>query len=154
MERHETTMSLQVLRRRDLKPPLRAVRTRPDDRSGKETEEVREVARIGGRPRLPALRFPVGAEAREFYQRFHPGTSPAEWNDWHWQFRARIRSLAELSRVFKLSEDECAAVPYAGSAENPGRTFCNEASTALHRGVEVPRKAESIDGARLTGARP
>ena len=64
-------MSLQVLRRRDLKPPLRAVRTRPDDRPGKETEEARDVARIGGRPRLPALRFPVSGEAREFYQRFY-----------------------------------------------------------------------------------
>src|SRR5262245_44046087 len=103
-------MSLQVLRRRDLKPPLRAVRTRPDDRSGKETEEARELARIGGRPGLPTLLFPVSSEAREFYQRFYPGTSAVEWNDWHWQFRARIRSLSELSRIFKLSPDECAAV--------------------------------------------
>jgi lysine 2,3-aminomutase len=103
-------MSLQVLRGRELKPPLRAVRTRPGVSPGKETEEASELPRIGGRPRLPALRFPVGAETREFYQRFYPGTSAADWNDWHWQFRARIRSLAELSRVFKLSPDECAAV--------------------------------------------
>jgi len=116
VERHETTMSLQVLRRRDLKPPLRAVRTRPDERSGKETEEARDVARIGGRPRLPALRFPVGPETREFYQRFYPGTSATDWNDWHWQFRTRIRSLAELSRIFKLSPDERAAV---GRHEGP-----------------------------------
>ncbi len=110
MERRETRMSLQVLRGRELKPPLRAVRTRPGVSPGKETEEASELPRIGGRPRLPALRFPVGAETREFYQRFYPGTSAADWNDWHWQFRARIRSLAELSRVFKLSSDECAAV--------------------------------------------
>src|SRR5437868_6377567 len=103
-------MSLQVLRGRELKPPLRALRTKPGDSSGSQTEEASELPRIGGRPRLPALRFPVGAETREFYQRFYPGTSAAEWNDWHWQFRARIRSLAELSRIFKLSADERAAV--------------------------------------------
>src|SRR5205814_7501861 len=110
VERHETTMSLQMLRGREVKPPLRAVRTRPDDNSGSQTEEASELPRIGGRPRPPALRFPVGAETREFYQRFYPGTSAAEWNDWHWQFRARIRSLSELSRIFKLSPDERAAV--------------------------------------------
>ena len=110
MERHETTMSLQVLRRRELKPPLRAVRTKPGSSCGSQREEAAEIARIGGRPKLPPLRFPVSAEAREFYQRFYPGSSPAEWNDWHWQFRARIRSLAELSRIFKLSPDERAAV--------------------------------------------
>jgi lysine 2,3-aminomutase len=56
------------------------------------------------------LRFPVGSEARAFYRRFFPGTSTAEWNDWRWQMRARIRSLEELGRIFRLSEDEYAAV--------------------------------------------
>jgi lysine 2,3-aminomutase len=52
------------------------------------------------------LRFPVGEETRAFYKRFYPGTSTAEWNDWHWQFQARIRSLDMLEKVFVLSEDE------------------------------------------------
>ena len=116
MERHETTMSLQVLRGRDLKPPLRALRTKPGDSSGSQKEEAAKIARIGGRAKMPPLRFVVGAQAREFYQRFYPGSSVAEWNDWHWQFRARIRSLAELSRIFKLSADERAAV---GRHEGP-----------------------------------
>src|SRR5436305_2282729 len=102
-------MSLQMLRGRELKPPLRAV-PEPGGESGKETEEASKLPRIGGGQKLPPLRFPVGAETREFYQRFYPGTSAAEWNDWHWQFRARIRSLSELSRIFKLSLDERAAV--------------------------------------------
>jgi lysine 2,3-aminomutase len=103
-------MSLQLLRGRELKPPLRALRERPENSSGIHPEQTMGLPRIGaGRPRA-ALRFPVGVDARAFYQRFYPGTSAADWNDWHWQFRTRIRTLAELSRIFVLSEDERSAV--------------------------------------------
>src|SRR5579871_6254335 len=103
-------MSLQVLRRRDLKPPLRAVRTKPGDSSGDQTGKPIELPIIGIQPRKAALPFPVGPDARAFYQRFFPGTSATEWNDWHWQFRARVRTLDDLSRIFVLSDDERAAV--------------------------------------------
>ncbi|HEY3638119.1 MAG TPA: KamA family radical SAM protein [Rhizomicrobium sp.] len=103
-------MSLQVLRRREVKPPLRAVRTKPGDSLGDQTENAIRLPTIGVKPRGAALRFPVSAEARAFYQRFFPGTSATDWNDWHWQFRARIRSLSDLDRVFVLSEDERGAV--------------------------------------------
>ncbi|HTW36016.1 MAG TPA: KamA family radical SAM protein [Rhizomicrobium sp.] len=52
----------------------------------------------------------MGAETQAFYRRFYPGTSSADWNDWHWQFRTRIRTLDELGRVFRLSDDEASAV--------------------------------------------
>jgi lysine 2,3-aminomutase len=55
-------------------------------------------------------RFPVSAAARDFYKRFYPDTGPDQWNDWRWQVRARIRDLAELKRIFVLSEDEARAV--------------------------------------------
>lgn len=109
-------MSLQVLRGRELKPPLRALRSKPDDRFGHHTEEATQLPTIGPKPHRAALRFPVSAESRAFYQRFYPGTSAAEWNDWHWQFRARIRSLADLSRIFVLSDNERLAV---GRHEGP-----------------------------------
>jgi lysine 2,3-aminomutase len=57
-----------------------------------------------------ALRFPVNSKTRAFYKAFYPGTSTVEWNDWRWQMRARIRSLEELSRIFRLSSDEYDAV--------------------------------------------
>ncbi|HVU19609.1 MAG TPA: KamA family radical SAM protein [Rhizomicrobium sp.] len=56
------------------------------------------------------MRFPVGADTKAFYRRFYPNTSTVEWNDWRWQMRVRIRSLAELSRIFRLSDDERSAV--------------------------------------------
>ncbi|MEI9932580.1 MAG: KamA family radical SAM protein [Rhizomicrobium sp.] len=103
-------MSLHALRRREGKPPLRTVRPQPDTQT---QDHIRDKAglKIGvGLHRPVVLRFPVGTETKAFYRRFYPDTSAADWNDWRWQMRVRIRSLAELSRIFKLSEDERGAV--------------------------------------------
>src|SRR5262249_55926127 len=63
-----------------------------------------------------ANRFPVSAEAREFYKRNFPGTTADDWNDWRWQARSRIRTLEQLERVFDLSKDErAAALRHKGS---------------------------------------
>lgn len=68
-----------------------------------------------GAPRLDAVvvrmeRFPVGPATRAFRKRFYPEVEQLEWNDWRWQARARIRTLAELERIFVLSDDERDAV--------------------------------------------
>ena len=55
-------------------------------------------------------RFPVGDQARDFRKRFFPEASADDWNDWRWQLRKRIRTLADLERVFRLSEEERTAV--------------------------------------------
>ena len=57
-----------------------------------------------------AERFPVGPVTRAFRKRYFPEVELAQWNDWRWQARARVRTLAELERVFGLSEDERDAV--------------------------------------------
>ena len=57
-----------------------------------------------------AERFPVGPVTRAFRKRYFPEVELAQWNDWRWQARARVRTLAELERVFVLSEDERDAV--------------------------------------------
>ena len=44
-------------------------------------------------------RFPVGPQARAFRKRFYPEVEAAQWNDWRWQARTRIRTLAELERM-------------------------------------------------------
>lgn len=62
------------------------------------------------RPRRPAARFPIAPERRAFRKRFYPEATAEEWNDWRWQARNRIRSLAQLERIFALSPDERAAV--------------------------------------------
>ena len=35
-----------------------------------------------------------------------PGATDAEWRDWRWQLRHSVRSLADLSRLLPLTEDE------------------------------------------------
>ena len=54
--------------------------------------------------------FPIGTRARAFRRRFFPEVGSEGWSDWRWQLRRRIKSLAELERVFRLSEDERDAV--------------------------------------------
>ena len=104
-------MSLQMLRRRELKPPLRSIRPKPDTHSTSQTKDKNTLPKLGGAALRPgALRFPVGVETKAFYRRFYPNTSMIEWNDWRWQMRARIRTLDELSRIFRLSDDERSAV--------------------------------------------
>ena len=55
-------------------------------------------------------RFPINATADAFRQRFFPGVGKAEWNDWRWQLRNRLRTVADLERVFSLDEAERVAV--------------------------------------------
>ena len=66
-------------------------------------------------PRLDAVvvrmeRFPIGPVSRAFRKRYYPEVDVAQWNDWRWQARSRIRTLAELERIFVLSDDERDAV--------------------------------------------
>jgi lysine 2,3-aminomutase len=106
-------MSLHLLRGREAKPPLqRATRTKPASHADALQSEATKVQTLTA-PKAKAkaaLRFPVNPDTRAFYRHFYPGTSTVEWNDWRWQLRARIRTLADLERIFRLSADERSAV--------------------------------------------
>lgn len=49
-----------------------------------------------------------------FRRKFFPGVAAAEWNDWRWQLKHRIRDREELERLFALSPDESAALARMG----------------------------------------
>jgi lysine 2,3-aminomutase len=59
---------------------------------------------------LRANPFPVSPEARAFYKRNFPGSTSLQWNDWRWQLRERVRALADMERIFQLSDDEREAI--------------------------------------------
>ena len=109
-------MSLHLVRGRVLKPPQRDVSTEPVIRKSQiNGTPLKEASKVEALPppkpkAKAALRFPVNPETRAFYRKFYPSTSTREWNDWRWQMRTRIRTLADLERVFRLSEDERSAV--------------------------------------------
>jgi lysine 2,3-aminomutase len=42
--------------------------------------------------------------------RFWPDATAAEWCDWRWQLRHRVRTLGELERIVRLSGDERTAI--------------------------------------------
>ncbi|MDY0040256.1 MAG: KamA family radical SAM protein [Desulforhabdus sp.] len=55
-------------------------------------------------------KFPINPSANAFRRRFFPGTSVADWNDWHWQLRNRICGIDALARIVRLSEEELKAL--------------------------------------------
>ncbi|MCB1519339.1 MAG: KamA family radical SAM protein [Hyphomicrobiaceae bacterium] len=68
-------------------------------------------APISALPPIPsAPRFPISPRSKEFARAFFPDVSTVEWNDWRWQFRHRIRTMAELERIFVLSDEEREAI--------------------------------------------
>lgn len=86
-----------------------------DVRSG--SQRVHQA--VGSRPQPKVVvslaearreRLPVSAAARSFQKQFFRAASPSDWNDWRWQLRSRIKSLSDLERVFRLSEEERSAV--------------------------------------------
>jgi lysine 2,3-aminomutase len=50
--------------------------------------------------------WPVGEASNKFRKRFYSHVSLADWNDWRWQTRQRLRSYDGLDRIFQLSDDE------------------------------------------------
>ncbi|RPJ08689.1 MAG: KamA family radical SAM protein [Spirochaetaceae bacterium] len=58
------------------------------------------------------IRFSQKAEQKcsphvqEFRDKFYPEVSDADWNNWRWQIRHRVRRFEELSRILDLSDDE------------------------------------------------
>ncbi len=55
-------------------------------------------------------RFPVSRRSEEFRARFFPYATVAEWCDWRWQMRNRIRTLETLEKIIRLSPEERTAI--------------------------------------------
>ena len=80
-------------------PPLNTLR----DRQDRLTPPV-QLARAAG------ARFVVSPTSNEFRKRHFPGVKTAEWNDWRWQNRNRIRNLEQLERVIRVTDEERSAI--------------------------------------------
>jgi lysine 2,3-aminomutase len=55
---------------------------------------------------------PPSNQPNSFLQKFFPGTTAREWNDWHWQVRNSFTTLEQLSSFLGLSEEESASRAY------------------------------------------
>ena len=59
--------------------------------------------------------FPSNARTQAFRRRFYPEVGQREWNDWRWQSRQRIRTLADFERLLRLSDAERSAMLQGGT---------------------------------------
>jgi lysine 2,3-aminomutase len=65
---------------------------------------------------LAFLRQPSpNPRARAFRRQFFPGVAIREWSDWRWQSRHRIRTLAQMEQMLRLSEEEREALLQGGT---------------------------------------
>lgn len=55
-------------------------------------------------------RFRCSSGSFVFKRRYFPEATPAEWNDWRWQLRNRIRDIQKLETVIRLSDEERSAI--------------------------------------------
>ena len=62
------------------------------------------------KPASAPLKFPTSTRSEEFRARHFPLATAAEWCDWRWQLRNRVRSLEALERVVRLTADERTAI--------------------------------------------
>ncbi len=60
--------------------------------------------------RAAGARFVIGATSNEFRKRHFAGVKAAEWNDWRWQNRNRVRSLEQLERMIDVTPAERDAI--------------------------------------------
>ena len=60
--------------------------------------------------RTPRSAFPVGERTEEFRRRYFPEVNHRTWSDWRWQLRHRVRTLEELERFIRLTDDERTAI--------------------------------------------
>jgi lysine 2,3-aminomutase len=63
----------------------------------------------------PFYQLRESPKTRAFRRVFFPDITDKEWNDWRWQSRHRIRTLAQFERMLVLSEDERQALVDGGS---------------------------------------
>ena len=67
-------------------------------------------------PGAPPGRTPRSTfQTRAFRKAFYPDVPDRDWNDWHWQARNRLRTLAQLEQVLVLSDDERTALSEGGA---------------------------------------
>jgi lysine 2,3-aminomutase len=103
------------------KPPTRRATTQPSRISIKELSARpapfihRDLDPRFDRSRIRGRKARESRRIRLFRMAHYPQVTDAEWGDWRWQSRNRIKSLAQLENLVQLSADERRAITEAGS---------------------------------------
>lgn len=54
--------------------------------------------------------FPISKNSQLFLRKYYPDATAADWNDWKWQVRNRIRRIDMVEKMMILTDDERSAV--------------------------------------------
>jgi lysine 2,3-aminomutase len=106
-----------------------------------------------GRPLEPGTAdFAVSERSATYCARFHPDATPADWNDWTWQLRNRLRRLDDVLRVLALSEDERKTIERIGGRLPLGVTpYYASLMDPLDPGDPIRRSMIPVGGELLRG---
>jgi lysine 2,3-aminomutase len=88
---------LPLFRSRDAEQPAVTVAAEP---AAIESPAPPRTSPVVSRRSRPNLR------TRTFRRAFYPDIKDADWNDWRWQSRHRVRKLEQIERMLVLSDDE------------------------------------------------
>lgn len=122
-----------------------ALRETESFHNGSEEPPQRPPIRVvnGGKPK-----YIISPRMAAFREHYFPQATEAEWNDWRWQIRHRIRDLRALSALLDLSADERdalsidrGALPLSITPYYAGLMNREHPSDAIRRAV-VPVMAE------------
>ncbi len=102
--------------------------------------------------------FVISKRSQEIRARAFPDATDAEWNDWKWQLRMRVKDVDGLSRILNLSDDERDTVnqlggqlpvgitPYYASTLDPDKPFSGLRKTMVPTSGEfIHTAAEAED---------
>lgn len=92
-----------------------------------------------------------------FRRRYFPDATAADWRDWRWQLRHRMRTAEDVERVFLLTDDERAAIakrrgalplaitPYYAALVNPEDPHDPIRKTLIPLMAEYDRAADELE---------
>lgn len=106
----QRSISLQVLEVASLESPSRSI---TDSREAPRRSLRRSNSRVATAVSGPTTGV-ISPRSEAFRRLFFPSASPADWDDWRWQLRNRIRDRVGLSRVLRLSDEEQEALAGIG----------------------------------------
>lgn len=84
--------------------------TKPPSPMAAASARARAAEAPGLTPIGPLAIPRANPRTRAFRRRFFPDATNAEWNDWRWQLKNRVRDAETLARFLHLSEGERAAI--------------------------------------------
>ncbi len=118
-----------------LESPVGNAEVGPGLESPRAGEALRPRRNSPASPSLRSVRHVISPRSDELRRRLFPKTTRAEWNDWRWQLRCRVRDLNGLRHLVNLTYDEEQAVirgggnlpvgitPYYGALLDPDNAY-------------------------------